>query len=70
MPLKDIDFTIFDFETTGLYPYSCDKITRRTIMPKEIQKGYDKSYVVAHCYLKGGKRNFRLEGILEAKPEK
>ena len=47
-----------------------NKITKRTITPKEIQKGYDKSYVVAHCHLKGGKRNFRLEGILDAKPEK
>jgi len=47
-----------------------DKITKRTITPKKIQKGYDRSYVVAHCHLKNEERNFRLDCILDAKPHK
>jgi len=46
-----------------------NRITKRTITPKEIQRGYDKSYVIAHCHTKGAERNFRLDGILEAEPE-
>ncbi len=44
-----------------------NKVTSRTITPKEIQAGYDRSYVVAHCHLKGAERNFRLDCIVEAK---
>lgn len=43
-----------------------DRITKRLITPKHIQSGYDKSYVVAHCHLRNGERNFRLDCILEA----
>jgi DNA polymerase III epsilon subunit family exonuclease len=42
-----------------------DSVTRRTITPKEIRSGYDRSYVVAHCHLKGEERNFRVDGIME-----
>jgi len=44
-----------------------NRITRRTITPKEIQKGYDRSYVVAHCHLRNGERNFRLDCIVDAR---
>lgn len=44
-----------------------NSITNRTITPKEIKKGYDRSYVIAHCHLKNEERNFRLDGILAAK---
>jgi len=47
-----------------------NQITERTITPKEIQKGYDRSYVIAYCHLKNGERNFRLDCILEARPHK
>jgi DNA polymerase III epsilon subunit family exonuclease len=43
-----------------------DVITRRTITPKEIKSGYDRSYVIAHCHLKDEERNFRIDGIMEA----
>jgi len=43
-----------------------NRITKRVITPKEIQSGYDKSYVVAHCHLRNDERNFRLDCILEA----
>ena len=46
-----------------------NKITRRTITPKEVRKGYDSHYVVSHCHLKGEERTFRLDGILDATPE-
>lgn len=44
-----------------------NKVTMRTITPKEIQEGYDRSYVVAHCHLKNAERNFRLDCIVEAR---
>ncbi|MFC1576889.1 exonuclease domain-containing protein [Candidatus Omnitrophota bacterium] len=47
-----------------------NKVTERMISPQELQKGYDKSYVVAYCHLKNAKRNFRLDGIIDVKPEK
>ena len=47
-----------------------NRVTKRVITPKEIQRGYDKSYVIAHCHLKNDERNFRLDCILEAKPYK
>ena len=43
-----------------------NQVTTRTITPKKIQKGYDRSYVIAHCHLKNGERNFRLDCILDA----
>lgn len=46
-----------------------DTVTKRTITPKEIRSGYDKTYVIAHCHLKNGERNFRLDGMLEVEPE-
>lgn len=42
-----------------------DGITKRTIMPRQMQEGYDRSYVVAHCYLKNEERTFRLDGIID-----
>lgn len=42
-----------------------DSITRRTITPKEIRSGYDRSYVIAHCHMKDEERNFRVDGIME-----
>jgi len=46
-----------------------NQLTNRTITPKEIQQGYDKSYVVAYCHLRNEDRNFRLDGIVKIKPE-
>ena len=43
-----------------------NQVTTRTITPKKIQKGYDRSYVIAHCHLKNSERNFRLDCILNA----
>jgi DNA polymerase III epsilon subunit family exonuclease len=45
-----------------------DTVTRRTVTPKEIKSGYDRSYMVAHCHLKNEERNFRIDCILEAEP--
>lgn len=39
-------------------------VTRRCVLPKMMQEGYDRSYVVAHCCLKNEERTFRLDGIL------
>ncbi len=47
-----------------------DSVTERTIAPKLVQHGYDKSYVVAFCHRAGAERNFRLDGILEIEPQK
>jgi len=47
-----------------------NEITNRTITPKEIQNGYDRSYVIAYCHLRNAERNFRLDGIIDIKPEK
>lgn len=44
-----------------------DSVTERVITPKELKSGYDRSYVIAHCHLKDEERNFRIDGILEAK---
>jgi DNA polymerase-3 subunit epsilon len=41
-------------------------VTKRTVTPLEIRRGYDKSYLIAHCHLKNGERNFRLDGIIAA----
>lgn len=46
-----------------------NEVTQRTITPKELQQGYDRSYLVAYCHLKNGDRNFRLDGIVKVKPE-
>lgn len=43
-----------------------NRLTKRVITPKEIREGYDRSYVIAHCHLKGEERNFRLDCILKA----
>ncbi len=40
-------------------------ITEREITPKAIQREYDKTYIVAHCYLRNEERSFRLDSILE-----
>jgi len=42
-------------------------VTRRVVTPKEIQKGYDRSYLVAHCHLKNAERNFRVDCITDLK---
>lgn len=42
-----------------------DSVTKRVITPKEIRSGYDRSYVIAHCHLKGEERNFRVDGIVD-----
>lgn len=46
-----------------------NQTTTRVITPKEIQKGYDKSYLVAFCHLRNEERNFRLDGIVKIKSE-
>lgn len=45
-----------------------NSVTKRTITPKELQRGYDRSYVIAHCHLKNEERNFRLDCIMDARP--
>lgn len=45
-----------------------NRVTKRVVTPKEIRRGYDKSYLIAHCHLKNEERNFRLDCIVEAKP--
>ena len=42
-------------------------LSKRTITPKELQRGYDKSYLIAHCHLKNAERNFRVDCIVNAK---
>lgn len=41
-------------------------ITDRVITPKRIHRGYDRSYVVADCHMRGAERNFRLDCIIKA----
>ena len=43
-----------------------NQVTRRVITPREIQDGYDRSYVVAFCHLRNGERNFRVDCIVDA----
>ena len=43
-----------------------NKITRRLITPKQMQLGYDRSYVSAFCYLRNEERVFRIDGIVTA----
>lgn len=38
-------------------------VTKRIVTPKEIQEGYDKSYLIAYCHLKNAERNFRVDCI-------
>jgi len=40
------------------------QITVRVITPKLIQRGYEKSYVVAYCHLRNDNRNFHLDNII------
>jgi len=42
-------------------------VTRRVILPREMQEGYDRSYLIAHCCLKNEERTFRLDGIIDIK---
>ena len=42
-----------------------DSVTERMVTPKELRSGYDRSYLIAHCHLKGEERNFRVDGIVE-----
>jgi len=44
-----------------------DSVTERVITPKELRSGYDRSYLIAHCHLKDGERNFRVDGIVEVR---
>lgn len=46
-----------------------DSVTQRTIAPKHVQHGYDKTYVVAFCHRSGADRNFRLDGIMDIQIE-
>jgi len=41
-------------------------ITKRTITPRKIQPGFDRSYIIAVCHLRNEERNFRLDGIIDA----
>jgi DNA polymerase III epsilon subunit family exonuclease len=45
-------------------------VTVRTIEPKELKRGYDKAYVIAHCHFAGEERNFRLDGIVDVSEKK
>lgn len=37
--------------------------TDRIVTPKSLHSGYDRSYLVAHCHLRGEERTFRLDCI-------
>ena len=43
-----------------------NEVTRRVITPRQIQDGYDRSYLVAFCHLRNGERNFRVDCIVDA----
>ncbi len=47
-----------------------NKLTRRAVTPKKIQSGYDRSYLVAHCHMRGQERVFRLDCIIGIDAEK
>lgn len=47
-----------------------NEVTTRVITPREIQDGYDRSYVVAFCHLRNGERNFRIDCIVNAEIQK
>lgn len=40
------------------------QVSQRDILPKEIRQERNKSYLIAHCYLKNEERTFRIDGIL------
>ena len=42
-------------------------VTTRTITPKKIQDGFDRSYLIAFCHLRNTERNFRVDCIVDAK---
>jgi DNA polymerase III epsilon subunit family exonuclease len=46
-----------------------DSLSERAITPKRIHRGYDRTYVVAHCHMRGSERNFRLDCIVRAEEE-
>lgn len=46
-----------------------DNVTERMVTPRQVQHGYDKSYVVAFCHKAGADRNFRLDGIMQIEKE-
>jgi DNA polymerase III epsilon subunit family exonuclease len=41
-----------------------DAVSERVILPRSMRRGYDRSYLVAHCCLKNEERTFRLDGII------
>jgi DNA polymerase-3 subunit epsilon len=47
-----------------------DSLSERAITPKRIHRGYDRTYVVAHCHMRGAERNFRLDCIVRADEER
>lgn len=47
-----------------------NNVTKREITPITLQKGYDRTYLLAHCHMRGEERNFRVDCIIEAKPVK
>lgn len=40
-------------------------VTSRIVTPVQLQKGYDRSYLVAYCHIKNAERNFRVDCITE-----
>ena len=44
-----------------------NEVTKRVITPRQIQDGYDRSYVVAFCHMRNRERNFRIDCIMDAK---
>lgn len=69
--IKLIEEAIRDEKRLHITYYSSwnNRTTKRVVTPKEIQKGFDTSYLIAHCHLRDEERNFKLEGILDAKLE-
>lgn len=47
-----------------------DTLTRRSVTPKKIRSGYDRSYLIAHCHMRDEERVFRLDCIIGMDEEK
>lgn len=43
---------------------SSSSVTERDVLPKEIKQENKRSYLVAHCFLRGEERTFSVDGIL------
>lgn len=47
-----------------------NQMTQRKVTPIQVQESIESSYLVAHCHLRGERRNFRLDCIMDAVNER